>query len=455
MKKKALNEKKKERITPTLTFDMAGVITINLKKNKITEPDIAILNDAAAANNNIKERNFLRGNIFAIIVSVLIAFVIHFYVMSIEVPAYTQTYTVPINILENDYGLAVYHGENNVVEISVQGKKSDVENLNKDEIAAYVDASHIKDPGKYPLDVYVTVPRTVKLQDQSVNTVIIHLDNRASTTVPVNIILVEYQIEEDYELPPASEFKSDRHEITITGPQAVLDTVAAAQVNLKLGNIKTSVTVAGTLELVDINGKRISNPEINMQPSFVKVEVPLLQYKTVPLDVEYAHGFYNKNSVDISISPAEIRIKGETGDIKNINKINLMPLDEKKITTNNLTVNITLPSGIENVDEVDKAVITITHKGTSLKQFVIDKITVYNPNNLNCELLEKSINVILRGNNQYINYIQVSDIEAIVDLSYIDNATGTASVPVLIKIKETYSGQVYEIGDYRIPVKIN
>ena len=400
-----------------------------------------------------KKINIFNTNMFARIISVLLAFIIWFYVMNIENPSYNKTFAdITIEIDESYTEFSTYTPYDYKVDITLEGRKADINALTLNDIKAYVDTSTIPASGRYTLEVQIDVPNNITVKEQSLKTISVFFDNKSSTVVPVVAELVSYVLEDGYEIDKSA-IELEISTVEVTGPQSILDTIARAQVNLTLGNVKNSVTVRGILTLINDNNEVVSNANVKLQRTEVTASIPVFVYKTIPLYADYKYGYYNTDTT-VDITPETIRIKGEVSVLNEISSLLLLTIDEKN-TADNFNTNITLPNNIINVDNLDQANIVITRKNTIDKKFAVTNISVNNPKNLNYELLDDSVNVTIRGDSQYMNYITDKDISVEVDLSAITNATGTTSVIVKIIISDNYSKHVYELGDYKMSVRIN
>jgi YbbR domain-containing protein len=388
------------------------------------------------------------------ILAVTVAFIIWFYAMATDSPTSTKVIpAVPVEI-ENvaKSGLSVISGNGNTVDITVQGKKSVINKLEVKDIRAYADVGAITKAGSYTRPIYVdNLPSDVTVTDKSVNAISVNMDNTVTKSVPVIVVFKNYMIDNGYELGSAT---PNITEIKVDGPGAVLDRITGAQVSLELGHITNSVTVTDTLSLTDAGGNIITNPYVTMQTTDVEVTVPVYITKDVPIEVGYKYGYFNDNTVKVTISPMTLRIKGDPVIINSINRI-VIPLDEKKIITDTISQAISLPEGVINVFGTDTATISIKHIGTETKDIVVDRFNVINPNGLDYKLLDDFITVKVRGTSSYLPYISDAVIKATVDLSGFSNVSGTSSVAVIIEITGIYKDSVYEVGEYKTSVEIN
>jgi YbbR domain-containing protein len=387
------------------------------------------------------------------ILAVIIAFIIWFYAIATDSPTFTKTFpAVPVDIINvAETGLSVISGYDYSVDITVQGKKSVINDLDTKYITANVDVGDIHIAGRYTRPISVTLPDGVTLTDKSVTSISVYLDNTMTKTVPVKASIKSYMIDNGYELGSAT---PNITEIKVDGPVQVLDKITAAQVSLELGHITNSVTVTDTLSLVDAEGNIITNPYVKMQTTDVEVTVPVYITKEIPLEVGYKYGYFNDNTVKVTISPQSLRIKGDPIIINSINRI-VLPLDEKKVITDTVSQAISLPDGVINVYGTDTAKIYIKHIGTETKDIVVNDFNVINPNGLAYELLDDFITVKVRGPSSYLPYISNTDIRATLDLSGFSNVSGTSSVAVTIEMGGIYKDSVYEVGEYITSVKIN
>jgi len=421
-----------------------------MNKNK-KEKIMADEKNTGGTGVNKRSRLF---DIFALIGSVMIAFVMWLYVMSAESPSYEQIFTsIPITILEEGAELSVYYGYGSVVDVTVVGRRGDVDKLTSDDIRAVVDIGDITEAGRHTLPVKVTLPQGISVAEQSVNTIAVHLDNRSTATVPVTAKITSYQLAEGHEIGEG-DIGLSLTEITVQGPETTLRNIASAQAELQLGQVSGSVVIVSGLTLIDHDGAPVTSSYVKMNATTVTATVPVYMYKTLPLEIGCKYGYLNDDNSVISISPPAIRVKGEVGVVDEMTKVTLTSIDEKKLTSDSLKVSITLPQDVVNVDGIEEATVTVKHIGTETAEIVVDNITVNNPNNLNYELTADSINVTLRGDEMSLLYITPKDIRAVVDLSYLNNASGTTSVAVNIKIDDWFSDKVYEIGDYKTAVRL-
>lgn len=408
----------------------------------------------ANGDYNVKEKDSRVHRTIAKILAVLAAFFLWMYVAGNDSMVFEREITsVPVNV-ENvsNIPLSLISGGVNQIDVTVKGKRGDVVKLEPSDIKASVNVGAISTAGRYTLDVSVELPDGMTLISKNPTSVTVYLDNTTSVTVPVDVKLKEYHLDSGYEL---GEPIPNVSEISVSGPAALLQTIKSARVTLpNLGYMESSKTVSGELSLVGQNDEVISSQYVKMSTSVVNVTVPVYTTKTVPLSVEYKYGYFNDDNVKITISPSEITVKGESGVLDAIDQLNIMTIDEKKISSDTIVRPITLPDSVYSVSGEENASVYIQHIGTGVKNIVIDNFKINNPNKLKYEMLTQSVNVTLRAPEHYLSYITSNAVSAVVDLDYDNTTSGTVAVPVKFEFTEIYDNKVYETGEYTVLIKI-
>ncbi|MBQ8250211.1 MAG: hypothetical protein IJY93_10105 [Clostridia bacterium] len=400
-------------------------------------------------------------NAVAKVLCVLAAVVLWFYAVSTDTAIIDKSFTgIPVDIrnldvLDSELGLSVISGYGYTVDLTLSGMKPDVNSLSIDDITAYVDAGSVTEAGEYSLQIHVSVPSGITIDGQSANYVELYIDKRSAVSVPVVVDPI-YSIEATYKL---GELEPSFETVNVTGPEEELEKIDCAMVTLELGRISKSLTATGKLVLVDKSGTPISNPYVKLQTSEVSVKIPVYTEKEVPLTVGYKHGYYNDSNVNVTVTPSTVRLKGEPDILDDIDSIQILELDEKKIMEDTLQKNvaINIPDGTEIIGS-RSADVEVKHKGTVVRDVVIDvsNLSVVNTDDIEYEFAVSEITVKFRGTQRSIQFLleDPQNIIATVDLDYLGNVTDSVSVPVTVSVASALSGSVYELGEYTIDVII-
>lgn len=394
---------------------------------------------------------------------ILAAVVIWLYVMNVENPDYEQTIeSVPVTIInaeeiEINNSLTIYSGYDVTVNVTVQGRKNLVSDITADDIKLTADVSGIKEAGTYALDIKSDIPDGVKLVSMSSDTITVFIDKKESIEVELGYEFTNFILESGSGFSLGEPVISV-DTVTVTGPSRYLADISRAVVNISvLERVSSSMTVYCDITLVDSDGDTVTNPYVSKNPSTAKVEIPVYAEKDVPLTVDYKYGYFNDDNVDIKISPETIRVKGDASVITALDSIAIMTINEKKVTNDVdvSTVTLSMPEGVENVDNVQSATVTISQVGmtTRTMSLVINNDEIVNPNGVEYELLSDTVNVTFRGKAPDLYALTPMNVKATINLSsYASTFTGVVTVPLEISIRS--SGVVYEIGEYNVQVKI-
>ena len=217
----------------------------------------------------------------------LLAFVIWYTVVSLDNTDSELVFkSVPVQI-DGENTLSVLSGSGSFVDITVSGKRSIISKLNDEDIKAYVDISDINSAGSYKLEIKTDVPDGIAVTGKSIQTVSVYLDNTGSKSVPVQVKLTNYMLDEGYQLRE-NEAKLSVSQVVVTGPEGALDNVAYARITVNPGGkITKTITYNGELVLVDEAGNEIKSNYIRMQNSQTSVTVPVYKYRDIPVEILY------------------------------------------------------------------------------------------------------------------------------------------------------------------------
>ncbi len=404
---------------------------------------------------NLTVKRNKTADFIAKILCVLAAFIIWFFAAQNDTAVFEEVFpSVPVEIVNNSK-FSVLSGDGVTVDIVLSGKRSIINKISSSDLRAYVDMSAVEEAGKYKFDVQYELPNGVTFVKSTSNSITVYADNTSSVTVPVRTEVVNYMLDNDYELG-ISEIITDIRTVTVTGPESVISTVEYAKLLVDMAHrtLTSTVSYGGNIVLCDKNGEEVSNSYIKTSATHVTATIPVYKYRDVPVEILYKHGFFNDSNCTVTPSPATVRIKGEASDIDSV-KIS-HTIDEKTIngdTTYKMRLN--LPSSIKVVYGGDSVDITIALRGVRSSTFNVYNIEVINPKNLTYELDPSIDNVTVRGENTLMDSFSWADITATVDLSAQSGSSGAVTVPVSFKFASPYDGKVYETGTYSVSVKIN
>ncbi len=247
-------------------------------------------------------------------------------------------------------GLAVFGEYADQITVSVRGPKNRVSDLGEDEITAYIDVSEVTSAGKVRLDINV---RGADRLDYTVSpsSLRIFVDENDEIDIPV-------EVDETYDIIPDSysyEIRTDTEFVTVKGAKSVLTQIKSAKVYVELGTITGGFSRRDRITFVDADGKTVDGEYISSDVTSVGVDVKVYTEKTVPLVSKFKYGFLKDANVKVTVTPAEITLRGDPRLLEEINEVMLPDIDETTLdTVSTSMVNPILREGVVAVNLSDK-----------------------------------------------------------------------------------------------------
>lgn len=252
-----------------------------------------------------------------------------FYVIGTESPNFEKNFTVPIN-LENasniGNNLSVLSGYGAYAEITLAGKRSDINKISSSDLHAYVDLSDIDSSGTYTLDVYARPVANASVVVDSPSSLVVYVDK--TITKAIADISVDYTGMIKSETLFVDEFIPSVSEILVEGPTQFINDIEGAKVELELDEIKKSVKIRQKVTLVDADGNVVSSPYIKITPSEIDVEVVVAMEKELPVIPKFKHGYFDSEHIDYNVLPQTVTLKGDPEIISSIDYVSTEPIDE-------------------------------------------------------------------------------------------------------------------------------
>ncbi len=301
----------------------------------------------------------LRHNFIIKFISLFLAIGLWLYVMNEQNPSITNTFTVPLSVINAPDECQILHNEDSI-RIRVKAPRSLFTAFDNTNIKAYVDLKNAKE-GTHLETVHIKLPAGFELLSYSPEKVSFTINKVIQKSVPIDLILSG---KPNSDMVVAS-VKQSMGSVIVEGPRNQIDTVRRAIGYIGLDGNKEDFSVIVPLRPMNDNNKEVSgvtllNPTVNasiylargLTKKFVAIK-PLI-------DSDLPKGY----SIDsLSVSPAKIEISGNPQAISTINS-----LDTQKIPLNNVTsscqkaVRLSLPKGITVANDLVEVDIKISKK---------------------------------------------------------------------------------------------
>lgn len=325
----------------------------NITRAEHLEPDVIVADQEGKHSKHI----------FAKIMCLIAAVCVWLYVMNLERTDYERTFTqVPVIVdgvasLNASCDMSVISGYDNTVDVTVSGKKSEVQAMTAENIRVSVDVSALREAGKFNMPVKIQLPSNILSVNEEDLVAEVYVDVNATREVPVRILSLDYIISSSYTLgEPVLSLET----VTVTGPGQVLDLIDCAGLSFTLGSVTTSTTMVGTPSLVDTDGVKISNPYIRCDVSEITVDIPVETTKLIKLVADYA----SPELLDdwaAEITPQSIMVKGDPMTLATLTEIVVYTIDKDVKEGEYVVSSIDLPDGVTSEGKTGSIYVRIRH----------------------------------------------------------------------------------------------
>lgn len=408
-------------------------------------------------------KKLFQNRIVCIILSVLIAVIFWVYVDWDSNDNITRTFSnIPVTIEGEDTlearGLMIVHGEGGeTVSLQLSGKRSDMMKLSRDNIEITVRASQIVSAGSQQLEYDISYPRSVSESG-------ITVERRSADTITLNVVAettktVQIQSEFVGTVAEGYYFESlscSPEQMTVSGPQELVDKVSYALVTVSDMNVSSTITADYSFKLMDENKNEVSQDGLTCSESVITMVLKVNAQKEVPLTVSFLEGGgATEDNVTYEIEPETITIAGDNSQLSEVSAIDLGTIDLSQIFNSaTITRDITLRDGLGNLSGITQATIKVSISGLTTQNFNTSNFVILNkPETVVASMVTGNLNVTLRGSYAAIAAVTPENITVSVDLSGVSpTAQGTMTVPVTILVSGVDG--VGAVGSYSAVVRL-
>lgn len=394
------------------------------------------------------------------VLAFLMAVLLWFYVLGYDSPNFEKRFT-GINVdvegaaeLKEKNGFSVLSEFYFTVDVTLAGKKTDINRLSNEDIKAYIDISSLTENGRVPVKIQVDIPNGIRLAALSTDTVYIYVDRSVAAEIEVEVQLTDYVLENGISL--SAPVYSPRT-VTVEGPEGEINRIAKAFATVSLGSVSSSVSAVAQVELYYDNGEKVDNPYVTLVDRNVGIGITAYKEKDVPLKVYFVGGMMSADNAMISLSVESVRVRGSVENIDALNEIRI-EIDERPLGLEGIKYErIVMPEGIENVSgETD---VEVSFRFTDIGQRVFavpaENFVIKNlPDNVNITMNTESLNVTFKGLVDALRYFSDDYFDVIVDFESVSfEGSGEYYIPVQINVVKSVTG-VYLTGSYSVRVTV-
>ena len=250
-------------------------------------------------------KNRLKNNTKIKLISLLSALVLWLYVMTVEDPVETRTFSdIPVTITNmsvlEERGLTIYPKEELLADISIRANLSSLRPINRDNIYIY---GRLDDPkeGKNVVYLQANLPERVNKYDIKPNVITLDLEK---------VVNEKRSISVDVEGEPKiniDNIETNKKTVDVSGPRTLVNKVTSIKATLDASDKYKDFSTKLKLVPVDANGDEVKG--VKLDDNFVVATVKFLQEKVVPVKLVFDDSVSNQSNLEnYSINPNDITI---------------------------------------------------------------------------------------------------------------------------------------------------
>lgn len=403
----------------------------------------------------------MKRNIWTIALSVLIAFGLWVYVVTVVRPESSKTYyNIPV-VLEGESiltgrDLMIVGGKDATITMEVYGNRTDLDKINSGNITIVADLTRIDRAGEVELTYDYSFPGDVASGALSVlsrnpGTIKLTVADRVSKEIDVIPTFIGEAPDPSMYIVDKENLALDHPTVKITGPDTVLEQIDHAKITVDLTGRTETFFNNYQITLCDKDGEGVNAELVTASVAEVRGELKIEYYKDIPLTVTVeAGGGATEANCKLHYNPETIRVSGNQ---KVLSKLTSIPLGTIKLgeltRSDSVTFDIVLNEGLTNQSGLTQVKVYVAFSGLATKDFTVTKIQALNvPEGMEYELMTQALKVSVRGPKDEISKLTLNDIYVTID--FADAVAGAATFKPVITFDTKKCPNVGAMGSYSV-----
>lgn len=302
------------------------------------------------------------------LISLVIAFLLWFVVMSTDNPKETHVYyNIPValrngELLEQENKVYEVLEGTDVVRVSVRAPRSVHELLRVSDIVAEADMSRLTELNTIVINC--SVPNfDVESVTASPDVIKLSIEEKRSRWINVRS-QVSGEVADGYRIISTV---MDQNQVEVSGPKSLVDAISDARVEIDVTDAISTRSANAEIIFYDAEGGVIDESRLKKSADYIRMQVEILPFKEVPVELsvtgEPAEGYLATGVTDCR--PSTVVLAGSSSLLANVTKISV-PQEMLDITgvTGNLekTINLKeyLPSNVKFADSSFNGRVSVT-----------------------------------------------------------------------------------------------
>ena len=403
----------------------------------------------------------MKNKILSAALSLVIAFVLWFYVITVVSPGSEDwVYDIPVvfegeTVLTEDRGMMITsRSEDVLIDLKLSGNRTDLAKVNRGNITIKVDLSKVYDPGEHELTFNPIFPGDVPsgaltVESKYPETVKLTVEKKVKKPVDVRVNFVG-SAAENFMVDTENRIL-DYPTVNVTGPSSVVELIDHAKIDVDLTDRVESISENFRYTLCDADGNPVDVELVTTDVAEVHLDVKIQRFKQIPLTLALTYGGgTTEHSVEVIVEPAYISVSGSELMLEDLNEIQLGSIDLSAIEADfEQTYPITIPEGITNLSERTEATVKVQFLNLAIMDFEVTDITTANvPEGMEAELMSQVLKVRLRGPAAVMKKLTAQDIKVVVDFS--GKELGSFTIKPTITVSGEAFANVGAVGSYSV-----
>ena len=412
----------------------------------------------------------MKSKVWKLLLSFVLAFGLWIYVITIVSPGSEKTYyDIPV-ILQNEAtlqreGLMITGIEDNSITLQLSGNRTDLNELNENNINVFANLSGIMSPGIHNVNYTINLPgnipsNAVTTLSKEPAMLVIKVEKRITQNVPVEVEYVG-SVPANF-IADKENAELDYPTIEVKGPESMVSQIKSARIQVNLQNQTEPISGEFTYVLCGENGEPLQLDEqlitTNVKDAkgekTINLYLNISRYKEVKLNVVVIPGGgATEDTCAITINPQTIRVSGSEEQLANLKEVNLGTVDLGNILEDTEQIfAIALPDGVTNITGRNEATVAIKFPELTTKTLKVTRIEGRNqPRNLIADIMTQEVEVTIRGPIKLLKNLKETDVKLVVD--FTNAQAGTFTMPAIVMLSENYA-EAGAVGNYTVSVML-
>lgn len=368
----------------------------------------------------------------SIAISIVLAFCLWIYASNTDNRNSTKTFSVPVEFLNTSVlegnGLVLSDVGETYVKVQVEGRRSVMSSVKKDDIVATVDVSSLEEGEKYA-DIVVHAPSSVSVV--RVNPSQLRLTIEAKITEDKEVVVSFNGTTSDDVEAVCTDISTEI--VAISGAKSAVSRVSYLSASVdtdKLSNDEK--TFVAQLVPMDANGSKVQNVSIALDE--VSVKACLYNVKTVPLNVLTVGSLSDSLELASIDAPENVTIAGPASELDNISEISTTAVDLSQISSSTeVELKADVPGNVRLASSQSQLKAIITVRKMSVRSFTLkteDIELTGVPDGQTAACDDQSVTIEVRGTDGSIESLSSEDFTLSADCSQLNEGSNTVTLSV-------------------------